>query len=68
MNEELNDARRDFLKLAAVLPAVAVAPWAIAQDPVVAAGTASAPDIAPVDRVFITNEDSNTISVINPMN
>ena len=67
MNEELNDARRDFLKVAAALPAVAVAPWAIAQGPVVAAGPASAPDIAPVDRVFITNEDSNTISVINPM-
>ena len=26
----------------------------------------SGPDIAPIDRVFITNEDSNTISVIDP--
>lgn len=66
MNDELNNARRDFLKVAA-LPAVALAPWAMAQAPVVATGPASTPDIAPVDRVFITNEDSNTISVINPM-
>ena len=71
MNEAFNDSRRDFLKAAAVLPAAAAAPWALAQ------GATSAPapalvspvgsDIATVDRVFITNEDSNTISVINPM-
>ena len=74
MNEKLNDTRRDFLKAAVALPAVTAAaatvPWAMAQDPN-AAPAAMAPragqDISPVDRVFITNEDSNTISVINPM-
>jgi YVTN family beta-propeller protein len=68
MNEKLNDARRDFLKIAAVLPVAAAAPWALAQGTATAAASsATAPDIAPVDRVFITNEDSNTISVIDPM-
>jgi YVTN family beta-propeller protein len=67
MNDS-RDARRDFLKLAAALPAAAAAPWALAQSPAPAQATTggSAPDIAPQDRVFITNEDSNTISVINP--
>lgn len=71
MNQSLNDSRRDFLKVAAALPAVAAAPWALAQGPVAMPappmGVSTGPDIAPVDRVFITNEDSNTISVINPM-
>ena len=67
MTEELNDARRDFLKIAAVIPAAAAAPWAFAQSPAPAAALATAPDIAPKDRVFITNEDSNTLSVIDPM-
>ena len=71
MNQALNDSRRDFLKVAAALPAVAAAPWALAQGPVAMPAPAmvvsTGPDIAPVDRVFITNEDSNTISVINPM-
>ena len=69
MNGTLNDSRRDFLKAAAALPAVAATPWALAQGPSAApAATAAStsPDIALVDRVFITNEDSNTISVINP--
>ena len=66
MNEELNDARRDFLKLAAVLPATAAAPWAFAQAAAEKPSVAASTDIAPTDRVFITNEDSNTISVINP--
>ena len=69
MTGTLNDSRRDFLKAAAALPAVAAAPWALAQGPSAAPAAAAAstlPDIAPVDRVFITNEDSNTISVINP--
>ena len=70
MNETTNDSRRDFLKVAAALPAVAVAPWTLAQGPAAMPAPAMAgsagPDIAPVDRVFITNEDSNTISVINP--
>ena len=71
MNQALNDSRRDFLKAAAALPAVAAAPWALAQGPVAMPAppmvVSTGPDIAPVDRVFITNEDSNTISVINPM-
>ena len=70
MNDSTNDSRRDFLKAAVALPAVAAAPWALAQSASstqapVAAGAAG-PDIAAVDRVFITNEDSNTIAVINP--
>ncbi len=71
MNQALNDSRRDFLKAAAALPAVAAAPWALAQGPVAMPAppmvVSTGPDIAPADRVFITNEDSNTISVINPM-
>ena len=70
MNKNPNESRRDFLKAAAVLPVSAVGPWSMAQVPVAAPGavttTSTSPDIAPVDRVFITNEDSNTISVINP--
>jgi YVTN family beta-propeller protein len=64
---ELNDTRRDFLKLAAALPAAAAAPWAMAQAPAAMPAPSGSADIAPQDRVFITNEDSNTISVINPM-
>ena len=74
MNAKPNDTRRDFLRAAVALPtataAAAAAPWAVAQHST-AAPAAVAPhagqDISPVDRVFITNEDSNTISVINPM-
>jgi YVTN family beta-propeller protein len=66
MNEQ-NDTRRDFLKLAAALPAAAFAPGAVAQAPTVMPSPSGSADIAPQDRVFITNEDSNTISVINPM-
>ena len=63
---ELNNDRRDFLKLAAALPATAASSWAVAQAPATTPVAAAAGDIAPQDRVFITNEDSNTISVINP--
>ena len=70
MNETTHDSRRDFLKAAAALPAVAVAPWALAQGtaavPAPAVASSAGPDIAAVDRVFITNEDSNTIAVVNP--
>ena len=70
MNETTHDSRRDFLKAAAALPVVAVAPWALAQGtaavPAPAVASSAGPDIAAVDRVFITNEDSNTIAVINP--
>ncbi len=63
---ELNNDRRGFLKLAAALPATAASSWAMAQAPAAAPAVAASSDIAPQDRVFITNEDSNTISVINP--
>ena len=70
MHEATNDSRRDFLKAAAALPAVAAVPWAMAQGPAAMPAPAMTayvgPDIAAADRVFITNEDSNTISVINP--
>ena len=70
MNEATNDSRRDFLKAAAALPAAAAVPWAMAQGPAAVPAPAMTadvgPDIAAADRVFITNEDSNTISVINP--
>ena len=65
MNEPNND-RRDFLKLAAALPVTAAGSWAMAQAPAAAPAVATSGDIAPQDRVFITNEDSNTISVLNP--
>ena len=70
MTEPLNDSRREFLKVAATLPAVVAAPWALAQGalsaPASTMNASASADIAPADRVFITNEDSNTISVINP--
>ena len=61
---KVHEDRRDFLKLAATLPVGVAAPWSLAQSPTAAA--ASGPDIDASDRVFITNEDSNTISVIDP--
>ena len=70
MTDPLNDSRREFLKVAATLPAVAAAPWALAQGassaPASTMNASASADIALADRVFITNEDSNTISVINP--
>ncbi len=56
----MNETRRDFLKMAAAagVAAGAIGPKAFAQ--------ASAPAIGPDDRVFLTNEDSNTLSVIDP--
>jgi YVTN family beta-propeller protein len=66
MNQELNDARRDFLRMAVVLPAASAAPWALAQASADKTPAATPSDIAQADRVFITNEDSNTISVIDP--
>lgn len=63
---ELSNERRDFLKLAAALPVTAASSWAMAQAPAASPAVVAAGDIAPQDRVFLTNEDSNTISVINP--
>ncbi|HEY0822650.1 MAG TPA: YncE family protein, partial [Ramlibacter sp.] len=54
-------ARRDFLKLAGTLPLAAAPGWAAGQ-----AAQARVPGIDAADRVFITNEDSNTIAVIDP--
>lgn len=48
--------RRDFLRNTAALPLLGAAGASFAQAPAAAAA----------DRVFITNEDSNTISVIDP--
>lgn len=55
----MNETRRDFLKLAAAATVVG----SLAQDLALAQGGAS---IDPRDRVFVTNEDSNTIAVIDP--
>ena len=70
MTQSLSDSRRDFLKATAALPALVANPWAMAQATSPGAAPAVSlsanPDIATVDRVFITNEDSNTIAVINP--
>ena len=55
--------RRDFLKLAGTLPLAASPGFVAAQAP---APAAAVPGITPADRVFITNEDSNTIVVIDP--
>lgn len=60
----IDDTRRHLLKLAAALPASI--PLAMAQTPASQSAAASHADIEPHDRVFITNEDSNTISVIDP--
>src|SRR5512139_2385488 len=56
-------SRRDFMKVLGVA-AVAVR----FSGPLNNAQAADIPDIAATDRVFIANEDSNTISVINPTN
>src|SRR4029078_12476356 len=61
--------RRRMLGLGAAAIATSLAPnVGCTQVPAqVAAPTVGAsPDIAPSDRVFITNEGSNTISVIDP--
>jgi YVTN family beta-propeller protein len=52
--------RRDFLKQTLAATAAVALPAATAQ------GTAAPGDIDPRDRVFITNEDSNTLVVIDP--
>src|SRR5689334_2960828 len=54
------DTRRDFLKTGAALAAAAAIPASRT------AWAQRAASIEPGDRVFITNEDSNTIAVINP--
>src|SRR5574341_118967 len=53
-------SRREVLKLFALATAAAAA------DPRFIWAESSGADIEPLDRVFIANEDSNTISVIDP--
>lgn len=55
----MNGTRRDFLKLAVAATVVS----ALGPGRVLAQSSAS---IEPGDRVYITNEDSNTITVIDP--
>jgi len=57
---EPEKSRRDFLKLMAATAAAAQFPGWLSM------GDARAADMNSEDRVFITNEDSNTISVIDP--
>ena len=45
MNKETNEARRDFLKAAAVLPAAAMAPWAMAQGSASTTGPATGTEL-----------------------
>ncbi len=63
-HDGLSGERRDFLKLAGAVPLAALSPWALAQAGGAAAAAQSGVNAA--DRVFITNEDSNTLCVINP--
>ncbi len=55
-----NESRRNFLKL---LGAITLA----SQLPIDLAFGSEIQDISDSDRVFIANEDSNTVSVINPL-
>lgn len=57
----MNNERRDLLKAALAGAASSALPAAMAQG-----GTAASGGIDPRDRVFITNEDSNTLVVIDP--
>ncbi|MDB5955616.1 YncE family protein [Ramlibacter sp.] len=61
--EPASQRRRDFLKLAGTLPLAASPGFVAAQAP---APAGPVPGIDPADRVFITNEDSNTVVVIDP--
>jgi YVTN family beta-propeller protein len=68
-NHPVDAERRRLLGLgAAALATSVVAAAACTEMPAQAAAPAvgTSPDIAASDRVFITNEDSNTISVIDP--
>jgi YVTN family beta-propeller protein len=54
-----NESRRDFLKFLGIMTIAS-------QVPVNLMANTDIPDITPSDRIFIANEDSNTISVIDP--
>ncbi len=64
-HEAASTRRRDFLKLAGTLPLAASPAFVAAQAPA-PAPAGPVPGITPADRVFITNEDSNTVVVIDP--
>ena len=57
--------RREFLKLAGTLPLATSPSWVAAQSGAPAPAE-PVPGIDAADRVFIANEDSNTVVVINP--
>jgi len=59
----MNDQRRDFLKSTL---AVAAASGLAGVRNAAAQGMQATPSMTPEDRVFITNEDSNTVVVIDP--
>lgn len=58
---EFNTTRRDFIKIAGIAVIAGSYPGLFA-----GAWATSIPDIDTQDRVFIANEDSNTITVIDP--
>ena len=62
----MNSDRRDLLKYSLAAATVAALPSAIAQNAPASSSAASTAGIDPTDRVFITNEDSNTLVVIDP--
>jgi YVTN family beta-propeller protein len=57
----MDESRREFMKMAGGAAVAAGMPGLFA-----AATSARAADVDKADRVFITNEDSNTLSVIDP--
>ena len=67
----MTSQRRDLLKFTLAAAAASALPRAEAQVHATPAGTPASAHpsagIDPRDRVFITNEDSNTVSVINPV-
>ena len=63
---EMNTDRRDLLKITLAAAAATALPNGFAQSPSSPSNPASAGGIDPRDRVFITNEDSNTLVVIDP--
>ena len=62
----MNADRRDLLKYSLAAAAIAALPGVRAQNAPTPSSTASTAGIDPADRVFITNEDSNTLVVIDP--
>ncbi|HET7773371.1 MAG TPA: YncE family protein, partial [Burkholderiaceae bacterium] len=65
----MSTQRRDILKYSLAAAAVSALPAVQAQVPAApgtGSGTGAGPGIDPRDRVFITNEDSNTLVVIDP--